>query len=232
MLQQSRAQNSSLVISYLGLRKAIGIIGSTLPFVLALGKILLQGPGIQSSISNYYYTVMGDVFVGSLCATGVFLMSYRGHDRRDEIAGRLASIFAIGVGLIPATPDVGATARDKLIGGVHLSAAALLFLTFAYFSLVLFTMTAPDKSPTRQKLQRNAVYRVSGYVILACIFFIALAALPPIKPLVQKFSPRFWLESVAILAFGISWLVKGETILKDQEDEKLPFTKATAVPMH
>lgn len=41
MAQQSGPQNSLLVISYLKLRKAIGILGVSLPFVLALGHILL-----------------------------------------------------------------------------------------------------------------------------------------------------------------------------------------------
>jgi len=40
MAQQSGPQNSILVISYLGLRKAIGILEVALPFVLALGHIL------------------------------------------------------------------------------------------------------------------------------------------------------------------------------------------------
>ena len=69
--------NGSLVLSYLGLRKAVGIIGTALPFVLAFGKILLEGPGIQNSISSYYHTGMRDVFVGSLCAIAGFLMSRR-----------------------------------------------------------------------------------------------------------------------------------------------------------
>ncbi len=122
----------SLVLSYLGLRKAVGIIGFALPFVLAFGKILLQGPGIQSSISGYYYTDMRNIFVGSLCAIGVFLMSTKGYDRRDEVAGILACVFAIGVALFPTTPDVGATPQDKYIGTLHLSFAALLFLTLGY----------------------------------------------------------------------------------------------------
>ena len=87
-------------------------------------------------------------------------MSYTGYDN-DKIAGRLASVFAIGVALFPTTPDTGATSRDRLIGALHLSFAALLFLTLAYFSIRLFTKTAPDKKPTPQKLQRNALYRVS-----------------------------------------------------------------------
>jgi hypothetical protein len=39
------------VLSYLGLRKSIGIIGIALPFVLIVGKILLESPGILPSIS-------------------------------------------------------------------------------------------------------------------------------------------------------------------------------------
>src|SRR5712692_2392141 len=216
MNQQSGPQRS-LVLSYLGLRKAVGIIGFALPFVLAFGKLLLQGPGIQSSISGYYYTDMRDVFVGSLCAIGVFLMSSRGYDRKDEIAGILACVFAIGVALFPTTPDMCATSQDKLIGSLHLSFAALLFLTLAYFSLVLFTKTAPDKTPTPRKLQRNTVYRVCGYTILTCILLIVVVALTSVRTLVERLTPVFWLESLAIVAFGASWLTKGETILKDQE---------------
>lgn len=229
MAQQSGPENSILVISYLGLRKAIGILGVALPFVLPFGQILLHALGIQSSlhspviensVSYYYHTDLRNIFVGSMCAIGVFLMSYRGYDRRDAIAGRFAFVCAIGVALFPTTPLPPAlplaTPDQKLIGGVHLTFAALLFLTLAYVSLMLFTETDPNKTPTRQKLQRNVAYRVSGYIMLACIALIAVAALPPIKAMVERFAPRFWLEGIAIVAFGVSWLTKGEAILKDQ----------------
>ena len=103
-MNSTNSTDISLVLSYLGLRKAIGIIGISLPFVLAIGKIIFDDPGIQPSISDYYYTIMGDVFVGSLCAMGVFLLSYRGYDKQDNIAGNLACVFAIGVALFPTTP--------------------------------------------------------------------------------------------------------------------------------
>lgn len=226
MAQQTGPENSILVISYLGLRKAIGILGVALPFVLPFGQILLHALGIQSSlhspviansVSSYYYTDMRNIFVGSMCAIGVFLMSYRGYDRRDARAGRFAFVCAIGVALFPTSPLPVATPDQKLIGGIHLTFAALLFLTLAYcFSLKLFRETDPNKPPTPQKLQRNRVYRISGYVMLACIALIVVAALPPIKAMVEQFAPRFWLEAIAIVAFGVSWLTKGEAILKDQ----------------
>ena len=55
--------------SYLALRKAVGWIGILLPFILMFGVFLIfKGEIIQESISHYYHTGMGDVFVGALCA--------------------------------------------------------------------------------------------------------------------------------------------------------------------
>ena len=77
---------SPLALSYIALRRAIGIIGVSLPFVLLAGWFLPNGPVIQPSISDYYYTIMGSYFVGSMCAIGVFQLSYRGPDPADRIA--------------------------------------------------------------------------------------------------------------------------------------------------
>lgn len=208
--------NDSLVISYLGLRKAIGIIGTALPFVLAFGKVLLDSPGIQSSISAYYYTVMRDVFVGSLCAIAVFLMSYRGYERKDDIAGDLACAFALGVALFPTTPEAGATSHERIIGALHLFFAACFLLTLAFFSLVLFRKTHADKPPTPRKVQRNRIYTVCGYAILVCVALIALVMLVFNDSPIKRVDPVFWLEAAAIVAFGVSWLTKGEAILRDE----------------
>ncbi|HEU4367625.1 MAG TPA: DUF998 domain-containing protein [Methylomirabilota bacterium] len=205
----------NLVLSYLGLRKAVGIIGIALPFVLAFGRMLLEGPGIRTSISSYYHTAMGDVFVGSLCAIGVFMISYRGYERVDDIAGDLACVFAIGTALFPTTPDLNITSRDRLVGSVHWVCAALLFLTLAFFSLALFRKTDPRRPPTRRKRQRNVVYTVCGYTMLACLALIGVVALLPDTSPVRGLAPIFWLEASAVVAFGISWLTKGEAILKD-----------------
>jgi len=207
--------SNSFVISYLVLRKAVGYLGIALPFVLAFGKILLEGGGIQKSISTYYYTGMRDVLVGTLCAIAVFLMSYTGYERKDDLLGDLAGIFAIGVALFPTTP-ANPLPGDKVIGALHLLFAASFFLTLACISLCLFTKTNPKRAPTRRKLQRNTVYRVCGYTILACLALIAAVALAPGGNAIQQLDPRFWLESIAVVAFGVSWLTKGEALLKDE----------------
>ncbi len=73
----SPGSEGSLALSYLGIRRAIGVIGISLPFVLLIGAWALDGLGVQGSISDYYYTVMRNVFVGSMVANGVFFLSYR-----------------------------------------------------------------------------------------------------------------------------------------------------------
>jgi hypothetical protein len=220
---QAPDTDESLVISYLSLRKAVGIIGFALPFVLAFGKILSGAHGVEPSISHYYYTNMGDVLVGSLCAIGVFLMSTRGYpDPKltanlpglDRIAGVLASIFAVGVALVPT--DVDEQHKLTSQGQLHLAFAGLLFLTLAFFCIKLFTRTT-NAIPTRRKHQRNTIYYICGYTILAAMVLIGVAALPGIRPSVEPLNPRFWLESIAVLAFGFAWLTKGEAILKDEE---------------
>ena len=207
--------NDSLVLSYLELRKSIGFLGIALPFVVALGTMLLVSGGLMSSISSYYYSIMGDYFVGSLCATGVFMWSYRGYDKRDEIAAKIAALSAIGIALFPTLPHTGATAVQMAIGIVHIVFAAVFFSTLIFFALVLFRKTNPAVPPTPEKIIRNRVYTVCGYTILACIILIVAVKLLPDNPTLEALNPIFWLEALMIEAFGISWLVKGEAILKD-----------------
>ncbi len=51
-----------------------------------------------------------------------------------------------------------------------------------------------------------------------CILLIVIYSLLPneVASQVEAYDPVFWLEAIAIVAFGISWLIKGETLLKDE----------------
>ncbi len=212
----STKEDNRLVISYLTLRKAVGSLGIALPFILAIGGLLVHKLAIQSSMSHYYHSDMRDIFVGILCAIAVFLISYKGYNREDDYVGDLAGLFAIGVALIPTAPDL-ATGTVAVVGGLHLLFATGFFCTLAYFSLFLFTKTNTS-NPTPQKKQRNTVYKVSGFIILIAIGLIGFLAILPdsTSEPIKSLKPVFWLESIAIIAFGISWLTKGEAILKDE----------------
>jgi hypothetical protein len=208
----------TLVFSYLALRKVIGLLGVALPFTLIIGALIFFKTGIQGSISSYYYTGMRDIFVGTLWAIGFFLLSYQGYGRIDNIFGNFACVFAVGVALFPTAPDIDPSITATWIGRIHLIFAASFFFTLMCFSLFLFTKTNPTQQPTPEKLQRNRVYKACGYTLAVCIVLIAMYAFLPNKELspLTAYHPVFWLETIAILAFGVSWLTKGEAILKDE----------------
>ena len=215
-------RKNALVIQYLTLRKVIGFLGTSLPFVLFFGALVIFGTGIQSSISYYYHTGMGDVFVGILCIIGFFLLSYKGYEGADNIAGNLGCIFAVGVALFPTTPDIDASEYAQFIGKIHFAFSVLFFLTLIYFSLRLFTKTDQNLTSKPRKNQRNKIYRVCGYTMILCIVLISIYLLLPkaAASCIKAYNPVFWLEAIAILAFGISWLTKGEalSILNDEPE--------------
>jgi hypothetical protein len=203
------------------LQRIIGVLGMAFPFVLALGTKAFGCKEIQPSISYYYHTAMGEVFIGFLCAFAMFLFAYTGYDKRDARAGTLAGIFAIGVALIPTAFGAFETCCTKTpwftVEVVHLSFAISFFLVLTYFSLFLFTRTKDPAQMTSAKKRRNSVYKICGVTMLICMTVIALYMLflKESYPYLQDLKPVFWLEAAALFAFGISWLTKGETIFRD-----------------
>ncbi|HXQ28043.1 MAG TPA: hypothetical protein VN848_02140 [Gemmatimonadales bacterium] len=198
---------AEVIVSYLTLRKVVGILGMGLPVVLAVWGFCLQHAyHLLPSISDYYTLRTRDAFVGILFTIAWFLFTYHGYDKTDDRAGNAACLFALAVALFP---DNGTSLEQA----VHYTSAGALFLVLAFFSLYLFTKSAGHK--TAAKLKRNRVYRVCGVVMLACIVLIGVCKTALSKDAQESFDPVFWLETLALWAFGFSWFVKGEAILKD-----------------
>jgi hypothetical protein len=194
--------------SYIALRKAVGWIGILLPFVLWFGVAVIFDEKPQSSISNYYYTHMRNLFVGSLCAVGLFLFFYAGHDKWDDWAANLAAIFAIGVAWLPTT-EYGI----DTIGILHFVCATLFFMVLSAISLFLFTKTHKGKEMEAPKKNRNRIYKICAYVMIACLIAIIIYVL--FFQAKKVTSLIYWAEAIALVAFGVSWLTKGGSIFPD-----------------
>ncbi len=69
---------------------------------------------------------------------------------------------------------------------------------------------------TPRKRLRNHVYTVCGIVILASTLMIGLGKLFNLKYAILSLDPTLCFESTSLLAFGLAWLTKGETFLKDR----------------
>lgn len=228
MSSPSSDPNQGLVISYLTLRKAVGVLGMLLPLLLFSGYFLFErGCSFPPSISHFYYTDLGNLFVGTLSAVSLFMFSYNGHDKNDKIAAKIAGLFALLVAMFPT--DFGTYAdmscsrfvdgEGKVSNVIHYISATILFATFAFFSLVLFTKTNKPGPMKKTKRTRNGVYKICGWVIVFCIAGIAVVSFAPgnMYEKIKDFKPTFVLETIALLAFGFSWLIKGDTFFRDKE---------------
>ena len=198
----------SLLMSHLTLRRVLGMLGIALPVLLAVWGFALSGWSLelQDSISDYYNLRTRDAFVGILFVIAWFLFAYRGYELKDDIAGYLACVFALGVALFP-------NSGKNWEPIVHFSCAAGLFLVLSFFSIFLFTKSRGYMTP--QKRLRNKVYMTCGVIMLVCMALIGWYKLYFEDTFISDYHPVFWIESLMIWAFGISWFVKGETLLRD-----------------
>jgi hypothetical protein len=207
---EQKEMSSKQTYSYLALRKAVGWIGILIPFTMMLGMFLIfDGDVIQVSISQYYYTGMRDVLIGAICAIALFMFYYRGYDKWDDWAGNLTGFFAVGVAWFP-TVESG---PNDWVGSIHFICASLFFIMLAGFSLFLFTKKGSN--PTRRKVTRNFIYIICGLVMIICLISI-LIYFNFIYTENSESGFVFWAETVALLAFGISWLTKGGTLYADK----------------
>lgn len=229
---QAYAAESALAAAYTHLQRAVGLIAVSLPLVIALGNRVFFGGELQGSISAYYHTGMGDYFVGSLFALAVFFLSYNYRPlpkfQIDNILSTLASVAAVCVAFFPTASDAtAASGGEKFVSTVHLVWAGVLFALLAVFSLFLFTKTGSAETMTAEKKRRNVVYRTCGGIIVGSMLLVVVSNL--VKPS-SSWHSLFWLETIAVVAFGVSWLVKGGFlgILADRTPTTAGHTPATA----
>jgi hypothetical protein len=225
---RQKEQDNELVLSYTTMRNLIGFSGMLLPLVLMLFTKEANGMFVEPSISDYYYTKNGDILVVLLSVLGVFLITYNGYDWKEKVLTTLAAFCAIGVAFSPTgsvNTDPNSVHTTINFGGhiIHFVFAAVFFISLAIVTLAYFPKTdspktiKPDGKKTA-KSKRNMVYRICGWtmivsVVLLLVYFLLLDAWYN----KNDFPVVFLLETIAVEAFGISWLTKGETLLPDGE---------------
>ncbi|HSY03380.1 MAG TPA: hypothetical protein VK819_14555 [Acidobacteriaceae bacterium] len=208
------AAKNPIVASYLQLRTTVGWIALGLPLSLLLYSWVMRGERVlPASISAYYYTPMRNVLVGCLCAIGFFNLSARGYEWRDEVAGIVSAICALGLAFCPTFPPWGGSPVQRRMGALHNYFAEVFFITLAIMCLALFRTTAANRTRTRNKRRRNMVYTVCGGLMAVCgvVDFICHRMRP-----IPQWGPVgsiFCCEMVALEAFGVAWLVKGKQFL-------------------
>jgi hypothetical protein len=207
--------------TYRRIRRAIGFLGISLPIVLIILSLIpfFKTP-IQYSISDYYYTNLRELFTGVLCAVGLFLIRYIGFKsssfwKNDNLLTNIAGYMAFGIAFFPTNPDSWSEKiytliplDFKLLGYIHYGFAAIFFFLLSIISINIFTIgqKVSDQIPV-SIFNENYIYRICGYLMLVFIIMI------PIFSILKIFSYSTLLfEALALLSFGISWLIKGRAL--------------------
>ena len=226
---QTKEDNNHLVISYISLRNLIGFSGMLLPIVL----VLFNDCKVLCSISHYYYSEAGDILVGFMVLISTFLFTYNGYGGIwEKLCYVLTGLGALCVGLCPPSHElvcmdtieqIHTPINHDLLGKFHFP-GALVFLSLSAF-ITLFYFTKRDQiTPIikdklwRNKNKRNIVYYICGSVIILSLIILGLYFFSSIeKPYSHYSSFVFIFETIAVWAFGIAWLTKGQTFFNDGE---------------
>lgn len=227
---QRRSEGNELSIAYMFLRKTVGWIGTLLPAVLIGGNIIVFRASLPDSMSGYYYTHMRDVFVGALCALGVFLLAYAGYDDVDRWITNIAGAGAILVALFPTKPPTCTahaptcllpsvrhlSAAQQVTGDLHMSFAAATFIALGLMALRFAkTHTTPDGQTLTSRIQyglglatdpgqRSRRKKARNVIYRLCGFTIlscvALAAVPNLLPAAVK---TYWPTLFTVEALAV-----------------------------
>ncbi len=225
-----------LVVSFNQVRRALGLLGFLLPVLL--GLVAMLTPEVwYPSISEFYHGRAGDLFVGIMCALGVFLWSYVGHRDTtqfpsDRLVARVAGAGALLVALIPTDDDTGlqeagcsllacwaADAEGGLWQKVHYASAAVFLAALAVMCWFNFRRMKPrydNPAELAVKLRKNRLFARAACIIVAAMAGLGVFGVTyhfageGFATTMDASHTVFVLETVAVWAFAWAWLIKGE----------------------
>ena len=201
--------------SFLIMRIVVGALGVALPLWLVFGDLWLGGD-LRDSLSSYYYSGVRELFVGVLCAIGVFLFTYKVAEHSlDNTLSIFAAVAVLAVALFPTGLPTGVAAptplQEKLgetsVERIHFSGAFVFILSLAVIS---FLYGVREGRRPRQQGKRSP--RFWRWYHWGCAIFIAGALAGIGVDMLTEWGPNESLligEWVAVWAFGASWLMKG-----------------------
>jgi hypothetical protein len=217
------AEARGVVAAYLLLRKAIGWIGTLLPVVLVIGDAAFTSTPLATDLSGYYYTPMRNFLEGLLFVLGVFLLAYDVGVLVERWVTNVAGAGVLGVAFFPGTPDIPhLSTTQHVVGYLHVACAAVAFVAL---SITMWRFARADSDgPGAPAPSRGAAifYRASAAVMLGFLAITGVANVLPVS-VQQSTYLIFIFESLTIMTFGISWLVKGRALQ--------PLLSAPGIPL-
>lgn len=202
--------------SYYRIRNAVGLLGMAMPILLlGINQKLLP------SISHYYYSKVSFIFTAILFAFALFLITYKGYNKgkgeiiSDNLLTNIAGVFALLVIIFPTRCEIPSLCDpcnqelyDHFIFHYSTSTISTIHLCSAGLFLVMMGGMSFFKFPMGKYVKFNQFYKAMGIVVWLSIAIIGISHIPGVFKSSQYLT--FIFENVALMAFGVSWVVKGK----------------------
>lgn len=208
---------SRYVRSYLIMRVFVGALGVALPFALVLfdGLVFSGDPFPRDSLSAYYYSGVRELFVGTLSAIGVFLITYKVADRSlDNTLSVLAGMAALVVALFPTGLPTHVTQltplQDRLgeaaVEAIHFTAA---FVFIVSLGVICFFFGLREGARTPRQGKRSPAFWRRYHWSCAAAIGAAFLWIVVTESVGSPSNSLLIGETASVLAFGASWFMKG-----------------------
>ncbi|MBA4305053.1 MAG: hypothetical protein C0424_12560 [Sphingobacteriaceae bacterium] len=194
-------------------RQIVGWLGISLPVVVYVVLVASGGPARPlESLSHYYHTWAQVPFVLIVGFMGLYLLLYKGEEGLDFMLSSFAGLGAFVLVWAPTSPicysepvrwiitqNTDSSFLERLhFGGAGIFLGCLSFILFFFFPRF-------GQVSIRQKW----FYRSCAVVMWAAFLVVLLGEKVVGEDVYLHYRLTFWMECLAIWAFGWSWLMKG-----------------------
>lgn len=213
------------------LRWLVGLLGMLLPLFLWI-ILFIQNDVLRplDSISHYFYTRAGSIFIIVVSLLAIFLLVYKGYELIDFILSSVAGICALLLLYFP-TNNIDCNSVSECNSVIthlidnefriifHFVMAGMFLGSLALMSIFLFTKKESDKNGLIMPdfKGENIIFVTCGVLIILSMLLIVTNCFGFFTA--DEFNEHnltFWFEVVALEAFGFSWFVKGDVFEKNK----------------
>lgn len=213
------------------LRWLVGLLGMLLPLFLWI-ILFIQNDVSRplDSISHYFYTRAGSIFIIVVSLLAIFLLVYKGYELIDFILSSIAGICALLLLYFPtgnidcnSVPECSSVITHLIDNEFriifHFIMAGMFLGSLALMSIFLFTKKESDKNGLviPDFKGENIIFVVCGVLMILSMLMIVTNCFGVFSA--DEFNEKnltFWFEVVALEAFGFSWFVKGDVFEKSK----------------
>jgi len=218
-------QESPKAFRYEKLCIAIGVLGIAYPIVNFLYDLAFSSMNglplvIRPTVSCYFWAPGTVWFVGVLWIFGIILVYYS-RDKIEGVTSTLAGIFAFCIASFPqeATEcSPGHAPSSEVFSTIHLISAVSFFILLSYLSFLFTRKTEHEKQVSivtnrnNPKDKRNRIYVWCGSTMVICLLLAMIFKFFKVDfGSGQFYQPMFYLETIMLVAFGISWLTRSHS---------------------